>query len=69
LTELLDNGRGRPSVEHGYWPGNLVNLLRLLRGDLRNVDLSKLTIRQAYLEQVDAQDASLTPSTSGRGLG
>jgi WD40 repeat protein len=36
-----------------------VNLLRLLRGDLRALDLSRLTLRQVYLQGVDAQDASL----------
>ena len=58
LTRLLDSLRGRPRVEQGYGPGNLINLLRLLRGDLRGVDLSGLTIRQAYLQEVEAQDAS-----------
>jgi WD40 repeat protein len=37
----------------------VVNLLRLLRGDLRGLDLSRLAIRQAYLAEVDAQDARL----------
>jgi WD40 repeat protein/transcriptional regulator with XRE-family HTH domain len=59
LLALLENWRGRPSEEQGYAPGNLVNLLRLLRGDLRGLDLSRLAIRQAYLAEVDAQDASL----------
>src|SRR5262249_3082350 len=38
---------------------NVVNLLRLLRGELCGLDLSRLAIRQAYLAEVDAQDASL----------
>jgi WD40 repeat protein/transcriptional regulator with XRE-family HTH domain len=59
LLTLLEVWRGRPPVEQGYAPGNLVNLLRLLRGDLRRLDLSRLALRQAYLAQVDAQDASL----------
>src|SRR3712207_6666586 len=45
--------------DHGYGPGNLINLQRLLRGDLRGVDLSGLAIRQAYLQEVEAQGASL----------
>ena len=45
--------------DQGYGPGNLVNLLRLLRGDLKGVDLSGLSIRQAYLQDVEAQGASL----------
>jgi hypothetical protein len=59
LTALLGALRGRSRVEQGYGPGNLVNLLRLLRRDLRWVDLSGLAIRQAYLQEVEAQDASL----------
>jgi WD40 repeat protein/transcriptional regulator with XRE-family HTH domain len=59
FIELLDAFRARSPVEQGYGPGNIVNLLRLLRGDLRGADLSKLSIRQAYLRQVEAQDVSL----------
>ena len=59
LLALLETWRGRPEVEQGYGPGNIVNLVRLLRGDLRGLDLSRLAIRQAYLAEVDAQDASL----------
>src|SRR5262249_42530479 len=59
LLALLDGWRGRPAVEQGYGPGNVVNLLRLLRGNLRGLDFSRLAIRQAYLAQVDAQDARL----------
>ncbi|HKC76259.1 MAG TPA: hypothetical protein VKF37_18965, partial [Chloroflexota bacterium] len=35
LLELLDAWRGRAVGEQGYGPGNVVNLLRLLRGALR----------------------------------
>src|SRR5947209_3414493 len=59
LLALLETWRGRSEVEQGYGPGNVVNLVRLLRGDLRGLDLSRLAIRQAYLAEVDAQDASL----------
>ena len=59
LLALRSNWRGRPAPEQGYGPGNVVNLLRLLRGHLRELDLSQLAIRQAYLAQVDAQHASL----------
>jgi hypothetical protein len=55
----VDAWRGQPGVEQGYGPGTVVNLLRLLRGDLRGVDLSRLAIRQAYLAEVHAQAASL----------
>jgi WD40 repeat protein len=60
LLALLDIWRGRPAAEQGYGPGNVVNLLRLLRGDLRGLDLSRLAIRQAYLQEVAMQDADLT---------
>jgi WD40 repeat protein len=59
LLLLLERWRGRPSEDQGSGPGNVVNLLRLLRGDLRGMDLSRLTIRQAYLAEVEAQDARL----------
>src|SRR4029434_7221820 len=59
MLELLEGWRQREPAEQGYGPGNLVNLLRLLRGDLRGLDLSRLALRQAYLAQVDAQDARL----------
>ena len=59
LAGLLEQWRGRPLDTQGYGPGTVVNLLRLLRGDLRGLDLSRLAIRQAYLADVEAQDASL----------
>ena len=59
LLAQLEAWRGRPRVEQGYGPGNVVNLLRLLRGNLRRLNLSKLALRQAHLADVDAQDASL----------
>jgi WD40 repeat protein/transcriptional regulator with XRE-family HTH domain len=62
LLELLDDFRHQPSQEQGYGPGNLVNLLRLLRDDLRQVDLSGLEIRQAFLQGLEAQGASLANS-------
>jgi WD40 repeat protein/transcriptional regulator with XRE-family HTH domain len=59
LVGLLDDWRDRPRAEQGYGPGNVVNLLRLSRGHLRGLDLSRLSIRQAYLADCEAQDASL----------
>lgn len=66
LLALLDswrNGGGdASSSEQGYAPGSVVNLLRLLRGDLRGVNLARLALRQAYLQGVEAQDSSLAYS-------
>ena len=55
LLAFLEAWRGRPAAEQGYGPGNIVNLLRLLRGELRGMDLSNLAIRQAYLALVEIQ--------------
>src|SRR6185437_5642358 len=59
LQTLLDGWRHRPAEMYEYGPGNVVNLLRLLRGHLRGLNLSRLTLRQVYLAGVDAQDAQL----------
>jgi WD40 repeat protein len=59
LLALLDRWRRRPVAEQGYGPGNVVNLLRLLRRDLRGVDLSNLALQHVYLQDAAAQDASL----------
>jgi hypothetical protein len=59
MLALLDGWRAKPEATQGYGPGTLVNLLRLLRGDLRGLDLSRLLLRQAYLANVDAQDVRL----------
>jgi WD40 repeat protein len=62
LLALLDRWRNRPEADQGYGPGNVVNLLRLGRVNLRGVDLSHLSLRQAYLAGVETQDASLAGS-------
>jgi len=59
LLGLLDGWRCLSAPEQAYGPGNIVNLLRLLRGDLRGINLSALTIQCAYLQGVEVQDASL----------
>jgi transcriptional regulator with XRE-family HTH domain len=60
---LLDHLRGFPQMSQGYAPVNLVALLRLLRGDLRGLDLSHLSVRGAYLQGVEMQDATLAGAT------
>jgi hypothetical protein len=64
LLDLLGAWRGRSPAAYarsrwGYGPGNVVNLLRLLRGELRGLNFSRLALRHAYLQGVEAQDASL----------
>jgi WD40 repeat protein/transcriptional regulator with XRE-family HTH domain len=59
LLDVLDEQRQRLDQGYGFGHGNLVNLLRVLRGDLRGVDLSRLRIRHAFLQDTEMQDASL----------
>src|SRR5262249_28631367 len=59
LLTVLSSWRDQPPSEVGYGPGNVVNLLRLLRGHLRGLDLARLAVGQAYLQGVDLQDTSL----------
>ena len=47
----------------GYGPANLVALLRLQRGHLRGLNLSKLTLRNVYLQGIEMQDATLSYAT------
>src|SRR2546430_13681495 len=58
LRSLLSEVRERALAVQGYGPANLVALLRLLRGDLRGLDLSQLALRGAYLQGVEMQDRS-----------
>src|SRR5450755_2886362 len=59
LLSLLEQLRGWPQPSQGYGPANLVALLRVLRGDLRGLDLSHLAFRGVSLQGVEMQDASL----------
>jgi len=59
LRSLLSEVRDLAEAVQGYGPANLVALLRLLRGDLRGLDLSQLTLRGAYLQGVEMQDTTL----------
>ena len=59
LLALIQEMSARPEVEQGYGPANLVVLLRLLCGNLRGVDLSRLVLRNLYLQDVAMQDARL----------
>jgi WD40 repeat protein len=63
LLALLDELRSQAEEAQGYGPANLLALLRELRGHLRSLDLSHLTIRGASLQRVEMQDASLSEAT------
>jgi len=60
LRELLSTLRPWDELAQGYGPANLVALLRLLRGDLRGLDLSQMALRGVYLQGVEMQDANLS---------
>src|SRR2546430_14358532 len=60
LREVLDELREWAQEAQGDGPANLVALLRLLRGDLRGLDLSHLALRGASLQGVEMQDAKLS---------
>ncbi len=60
LLALLDELRTRADDIQGYGPANLLALLREQRGHLRGLDLSRLSIRGAYLQGVEMQDATLS---------
>jgi WD40 repeat protein/transcriptional regulator with XRE-family HTH domain len=59
LLSLLEQIRTWEEDAQGYGPANLIALLRLVRGDLRGLDLSQLCLRGASLQGVEMQDARL----------
>ena len=59
LMRLLDHFRTEEETAQGYGPANVISVLKELRGDLRELDLSRLSIRGAYLQGVQMQDATL----------
>ncbi|MBI1256381.1 MAG: helix-turn-helix domain-containing protein, partial [Chloroflexi bacterium] len=63
LLTLLKRMSIEAEAEQGYAPTNLVVLLRLLRGNLRGVDLSQLVLRDLYLQDIEMQDARLVNTT------
>src|SRR5260370_37023540 len=60
LRFLLDQVRTWNEGAQGYGPANLVTLLRVLRGNLRGLDLSRLVLRGVSLQGVEMQDANLS---------
>ena len=64
LIHLLDSLRSRSAPDDGlsYAPANLIALLRQLRGSLQGLDLSRLSLRNAFLQGVGMQRATLAGS-------
>jgi WD40 repeat protein/transcriptional regulator with XRE-family HTH domain len=59
LLSLLNQLREQADSAQGYGPANLIALLRLQRGNLNRLDLSKLCIRGASLHGIEMQATSL----------
>ncbi|GCE10090.1 eIF2A-related protein [Dictyobacter aurantiacus] len=59
LLRLLEQFRTEEAAKQGYGPVNIINLLKDLRGHLRGLNLSRLAIRGAYLQDVEMQDTCL----------
>lgn len=59
MLSLLRTLRQWTDDAQGYGPANLVALLREQRGNLRNLDLSHLSLRGAYLQGVEMHHSSL----------
>ncbi len=62
VMQLTNQLRGKPYAVQGYGGGNLVNLLAALKGNIRGANFSRLLIRQAYLQGIEAQGASFAES-------
>lgn len=62
LLRLLSQFRAEDAAAQGYGPANVISLLKALRGHLRDLDLSRLSIVGAYLQNVEMQDTTLAES-------
>jgi WD40 repeat protein/predicted ATPase/transcriptional regulator with XRE-family HTH domain len=63
LLDALSSWRTASAEEAGYGPGNVVNLLRLRRGQLSGLDLSRLAIRQGFFQGLEMHETSLAHAT------
>jgi WD40 repeat protein/transcriptional regulator with XRE-family HTH domain len=68
LKRILTLLRARETLQNSYAAGNILNLLIQSRADLHGLDLSHLTVRQAYLQgisllQVNFANANLETGT------
>lgn len=60
LIQCLTQIHGKSAIETGYAGGSIVNLLCQLQPCLINYEFSDLTIRQAYLQQVQLHNVNFT---------
>src|SRR5260370_34080434 len=62
LMRLVRLLREKPYAAQGYGGGNIVNLLACFKGKIKEADFSHLLIREAYLQGIEAQNASFAGS-------
>ncbi len=60
LLRLLEQFRTEDAATQGYGPANVISLLKELRTHLRGLDFSRLSIRGAYLQGIEMQNAKLS---------
>ncbi len=68
LAQLLAKLQGKSPLETGYAAGNSLNLMRQLQIDLRGLDLSHLTVWQAYLADVDLHRVNFAHSNLSKSV-
>ncbi|MDR9404469.1 MAG: NACHT domain-containing protein [Halothece sp. Uz-M2-17] len=66
LTEILEQLRGKPSLQTGYAGGNILNLMLVAGMDVTHTDFSDLTIWQAYLQGVTLHGVNFAQSDLSR---
>ena len=62
FKQILVMLRAESSGKPGYATGNILNLLCLLKSDLKEYDFSHLAVWQAYLQNTDLQKVNFTHS-------
>ncbi|GET35530.1 NB-ARC domain-containing protein [Microseira wollei] len=62
LDNLLHKVRSEDELRLGYAAGNLINLYRYLGLDIARYDFSKLTIRQAFLQDMNLHEVNFSNS-------
>ncbi len=62
LRRLLTMLHKMDNLQSGYAAGNILNLLVQLQADLRRLDFSHLTVRQAYLQDVALPEVNFVHS-------
>lgn len=58
FAQLLDVIRATPAYVHSYAAGNVLNLLVAAQGYIRHMNFAHVTVRQAYVQNVQLNDVS-----------